>query len=573
MTAHPLHVHAGVIAFAMFVSLALGLMLVQRPAAVATLLRAGGNVTTELVPRLFAVMTFLAGTVLLFSGATPARTGRMGWITGIVPLPLIELSAYIVSIGGVALILLAHGIRRRLDAAYHLTIWVLAGGAVFALTSAFDVEQAVLLAALCAALIPCRGYFYRRSSLFEERFTYRWFVAVGGVLTATAALALLGYGRAIVGSQVFWQFGGDAQAPRAARALTVAIVALLVVSLARLLRPSHARRVAVAVDPARIEKIVRESPAANAHLALLGDKAFLVNESGTAFVMFGMSGNSMIAMGDPVGPVRESAELVSTFIEQCYREGAWPAFYRVGPQLLYRYLDHGLSAVKLGEVARVTLHDFSLDGSQRRNLRRVWRKLVDAGCTFEIVPFARVPETLDTLRPISDEWLAQKRVREKGFSLGVFQDSFVSAGPVAVVRRNGRVIAFATLWLSGRKAEIEVDLMRYTEDAPPGVMRYLLVEAMSWAKQQGFAEFNLGMVPLAGIQGGQHSPMWNQIVHAVRLGGERYYNFQGLREFKAWFYPEWEPNYLASAGGARRPLIVTNIASLIAGSAGGVVRR
>jgi phosphatidylglycerol lysyltransferase len=96
---------------------------------------------------------------------------------------------------------------------------------------------------------------------------------------------------------------------------------------------------------------------------------------------------------------------------------------------------------------------------------------------------------------------------------------------------------------------------------------------MLWAKAQGFDDFNLGMAPLSGIPSGQHLPIWNQIVQAVRLGGERYYNFQGLREFKAWFYPEWEPNYLASAGGARRPLIVTNIASLIAGTAGGVIRR
>ena len=545
----------------------------SRPFAIARVLRAGGNVTTELVPRILAVMTFFAGVVLLFSGATPARTVRIGWISQVVPLPIIELSAYFVSVAGVALILLARGIQLRQDAAYHLTLLVLAGGTIVALTSAYDVEQAVLLAAMFAALIPCRRYFYRRSSLFEERFTYRWYVAIGGVLTATAALALLGYGRAIVGSSVFWHFGGEAQGPRAARALTIAVVWLFAVSVTRLLRPSRTQHITGADDPPAIEKIVRDSPSANAHLALLGDKSFLVHEKGSAFVMYGVSGSSRIAMGDPVGPLRESAELVSTFIAQCNRDGAWPVFYRVGPQLLYRYLDHGLSAVKLGEVARVALADFSLDGSQRRNLRRAWRKVVDAGCTFELVPRVQVPDLVSVLRPISDEWLAQKRAREKAFSLGEFSESFVSAGPVAIVRQQDRIVAFATLWLSGGNAEVEVDLMRYTGDAPSGVMRYLMVEAMLWARAQGFAEFNLGMAPLSGIPSGQHLPIWNQIAKAVRLGGERYYNFQGLREFKEWFHPEWESSYLASAGGARRPLIVTNIASLIAGTAGGVIRR
>ncbi len=554
-------------------AIGVGALVAPRLKVIPRLIRAGGSLTAELVPRFFAVTTFLAGVILLFSGATPARSGRVGWVTAIIPLPIVELSAYFVSIAGVALILLARGIQRRLDAAYHLTLWALAGGVVFALTSAFDVVQALLLAAMFAALFPCRRYFYRRSSLFDERFTYSWTVAIVGVLVATGALAVLGYGKQIVGTEVFWEFAGDAQAPRAARGMTFAIVALLGVSLARLLRPSRARPVTEATDLAVVERIVRASPTANAHLALLGDKEFLVNAAGTAFVMFGTAGTSWVAMGDPVGPPADAVPLIDAFITRCQREGGWPVFYRVGPHYLYRYLDFGLSAVKLGEVARVPLRDFSLDGPQRRNLRRVWRKAVDAGCSFELVPREQVPALLGTLRHISDDWLAQKHAREKGFSLGQFRDAFVSAGPVAAVRQQGRLIAFASLWVAGGHAEIEVDLMRYVGDAPAGVMRYLLVETMLWAKQEGFAYFNLGMVPLAGITGGQEAPIWNQLVTAVRRGGERYYNFQGLREFKAWFYPEWEPSYLVSHGGAKRPLIVTNIASLVSRGVVGAVRR
>jgi phosphatidylglycerol lysyltransferase len=96
---------------------------------------------------------------------------------------------------------------------------------------------------------------------------------------------------------------------------------------------------------------------------------------------------------------------------------------------------------------------------------------------------------------------------------------------------------------------------------------------MLWAKREGYAQFNLGMVPLAGISAGEDGPLWNQIMSAVRAGGERYYNFQGLREFKAWFYPEWEPSYLASPGGTKRPLIVANVATLVSSGMSGVVRR
>ena len=144
---------------------------------------------------------------------------------------------------------------------------------------------------------------------------------------------------------------------------------------------------------------------------------------------------------------------------------------------------------------------------------------------------------------------------------------------VGVVRFNGRVVAFITLWRSGQKAEVEVDLMRYTAAAPPSIMRYALVQAILWAKGQGFGWFNLGSAPLSGIRIAAVAPVWNQLAVAAREAGERYYNFKGVRAFKEWFTPEWEPSYLVSPGGTKRPIVLANIASLVSGGLGGVFRR
>ncbi len=544
-----------------------------QPRNVVRLLRASGSVTGALVPRLLTLSTFVGGVILLFSGATPAHTGRMGWVADALPLPIIEISAYFVSILGVALILLARGLQRRLDAAYHLTLWVLAAGVVFAVTSALDVEQAALLAIMFVALQRCHRYFYRRSSLFDERFTRGWYVAIGGVLAATAALAWMGYGHDIVSTSVFWQYEEMAQAPRAARALSLAFITLLTLSLARLLRPARVRATEHAIDVELVDAIVRESPRANAHLAWLGDKDLIFDDSRRAFLMVGTSGASRVVMGDPVGPITAATRLVEAFIRDCDRSGSWPVFYRVGPQLLYLYLDYELSIVKLGEVAHVPLAEFSLEDASRKTLRQVHRKLARSGCTFEVLEPEQVHDSMPELRVVSDEWLAQRRTREKGFSLGRFDEAFIAHGRVGVVRLGGRIVAFATVWLSGKNAEVEIDLMRYANDAPQSVMRYLIAEFMLWAKAQGFADFNLGMVPLSGIRTGTVAPLWNQIAEAVRVGGERYYNFRGLRAFKEWFHPEWEPSYLVSPGGIRRPVIVASIASLISGGAAGLIRK
>ena len=79
--------------------------------------------------------------------------------------------------------------------------------------------------------------------------------------------------------------------------------------------------------------------------------------------------------------------------------------------------------VALGEEARVALPTFSLDGPERRNLRRVHRKSVQEGCSFEVVPPERVAPLVPELRAISDEWMAEKNAgHSTGPGLGVELD-------------------------------------------------------------------------------------------------------------------------------------------------------
>src|SRR5262249_23690608 len=99
-----------------------------RWASVRRVFAGGDELPAILVPDGFALMTFAAGAILLWSGATPARAGRMGWVNDFLPLPVVEASTYFASIAGVGLIILARGLQLRLDAAYHLTMSLLVVG-------------------------------------------------------------------------------------------------------------------------------------------------------------------------------------------------------------------------------------------------------------------------------------------------------------------------------------------------------------------------------------------------------------------------------------------------------------
>jgi len=148
----------------------------------------------------------------------------------------------------------------------------------------------------------------------------------------------------------------------------------------------------------------------------------------------------------------------------------------------------------------------------------------------------------------------------------------VSRCSVAVVKKDDRIVAFANLW-EGAGEELSVDLMRHLADAPSGVMDYMFVNLILWGQERGYGWFNLGMAPLSGLENRSLGTLWNRVGALAYRFGENFYNFQGLRQYKEKFDPEWEPMYLASPGGLALPRILTNLAALISGGLRGVISK
>lgn len=287
---------------------------------IARLARLGGTVAAAIVPRMLAVSTFLAGTILLFSGATPPVGDRLYWINQFLPLPVVETAHFFGSIAGVGLLLLARGIQRRLDAAYHLSVALLAVAIVFTLLKGFDYEEAIFLTVMLALLIPNRRFFHRETSIIEERFTPTWIAAIGLIVLGSVALGYFSY-HGIPG-EMFWQFELDRTAPRFLRATVGVVIVLIVFSVARLLRPARARLPLPSIEEIdRALAIVLSSRDASAHLVALGDKSLLFAPSGECFLMYAVSGRSWVALGDPVGRVEDWEAVAEQFIELAVHHG------------------------------------------------------------------------------------------------------------------------------------------------------------------------------------------------------------------------------------------------------------
>jgi phosphatidylglycerol lysyltransferase len=548
--------------------------LARRRAAVAAVIRKAGKWVPGTVPYVLSLTTFAAGVLLMFSGATPSIHGRLRWLDAFFPLAVIEVSHFAASVAGAMLIVLANGLRRRLDAAYHLTVLALLVGIAGSLLKGADYEEALALSLVLGAVFPARRHFFRRAALTSEPLTVGWIVALVLVLVGTAWLGFLSYGSRAFSNDLWWRFATVADAPRFLRAMAGATTVVVAFGLARLLRP--ARPPTPAPEPtelARAKAVATRSPDVRAHLALLGDKSLLFSDSGNAFIMYGVSGRSWVALGDPLGPASEHAELAWRFRELAHKHGGWPVFYQVSRDMLPLCIDLGLTLLKLGEEAHVDLARFSLEGGSRRGLRRTVNDVERSGTTFHLIAAEDVPPLLPELERVSDDWLAAKRTREKGFSLGFFDPDYLAHFPAAVARRNGEIVAFANVWTSEAKHTVSTDLMRYSSDAPRGVMEYLFVKLMLWAKADGYRVFDLGMAPLSGFERRALAPPWMRLGGLVYRHGEHFYHFRGLRQYKEKFDPEWEPRYLATPGGLAIPRILANLTALVSGGLVGVVKK
>ncbi len=520
-----------------------------------------GRRVRSVLPSLMTLAVFLSGVLLLLSGATPGRPARIAGILSILPLPVLEASHSLASVLGLMLLFLARGLQRRLLVAWVMTVALLLSATAATALRGGGLEVTAVMATTLISLLASKRDFYRRSRIVSAPLPGGWIAAIILVLLTTGWLTVFA-NRPVALNRFLWlEVSPESDVARSLRALggAVAVAALLFI-----VRAVGHRIVPRPGEPTAESPIVRRIVAAGeatyAHLALLGDKRFLLDETQSAFIMYAITGRSWISMGDPVGPRQLWPELVWRFRELSDRMGGTPLFYEVPRESLPLYEDIGLTSLPIGEEARVDLSSFTLSGRENHDLRSARNRMRREGWEFRILEGEELEGYLPRLKAVSDAWLAAKGGRERGFALGVFDPAYLRNFPIAVVEREQEVIAFANLWESAKRQEASVDLMRHNPEAPSQTMDFLFVELLEREREAGFREFNLGLAPLSGMEEGELAPLYHRLAGLLFRHGENFYSFQGLRSYKEKFHPRWEPRYLVSPGGFG---LLTGLLSLV----------
>jgi uncharacterized membrane protein YbhN (UPF0104 family) len=282
----------------------------------------------------------LGGTVLIFLGALPTRSSALPDWAG---YEAAVASHFAASVVGSLLLVMAYGLLRRLRIAWGMSILLLLNGALICWLR----EDGALLwgAFLLVALLvgAMRGGFYRDARLMREPLQPATLAALGVVSACAILLALVSYGGK-VGDDSWLEVVASPLAPDSLR-FTVGLAAvLLLVGMARLLRPVKQRPAPWTPEVrARLRGFGGAAPEV-ADGAIFGD-------AGRAGLPFVKQDGVWLAMGDPVGEERDRISAIWRFRDICERAGVEPAFWQVTPALLRIYGDIGLTAFPLAPPA------------------------------------------------------------------------------------------------------------------------------------------------------------------------------------------------------------------------------
>ncbi|MGZ2433147.1 bifunctional lysylphosphatidylglycerol flippase/synthetase MprF [Rhizobium redzepovicii] len=552
----------------LFVSLTELRRFVDHPAA-ASIRRIGRRLT----PQLLSAFALLIGVMLIFSSVTPTPDENLTFLANYLPLPIVEGAHFFSSLLGLALVVAARGLGQRLDGAWLVSIISAILALALSLPKAIALAEATFLAILIFSLFVSRRLFTRHASLLNQTLTAAWFTAIVVIIVGAVVILLFVYRDVEYSNELWWQFEFAAEAPRGLRAVLGLTIISTAVAIFSLLRPATSGPEPPTEEALqRAVDIVRTQDYADANLVRMGDKSIMFSERGDAFIMYGRQGRSRIALFDPVGERQAIPELVWSFVEEARAASCRAVFYQISPALLSHCADAGLRAFKLGELAVVDLRTFELKGGKSANLRQTASRAKRDGLSFEAIPPEDVPMILDDLAAVSSSWLENHNAKEKGFSLGAFELEYISSQPVGVLKKDGKIVAFANILVTETKSEGSIDLMRFSSEAPKGSMDFLFVQIMEYLKAEGYMQFNLGMAPLSGMSKRETAPVWDWIGVTVFEHGERFYNFKGLRTFKSKFHPHWQPRYLAVSGGGNPMIALMDATFLIGGGLKGIAR-
>lgn len=505
------------------------------------------ELSTELAHKFVVFLMYFSGIMIVLSATIPEAFSQFDWLKKLNPLSFHIITQLPAILLGFLLLIMGRGIAARVKRAYLPTIGLIVITLVYTFIKDFSWGVIVFLGLLLIIII------FSKRELFREQLVYSWeMITVDGIifLALTILYVVIGVYNLptfphhkhhfisffFFPSEKIW-FSG---------LIGILLVTLFSYLFIRYLEGKR-HKMGMQLDEERALALLNTYGGnTDSQLIFLKDKDMYIytdqNGEDTVMLQFKTLNNKCVIMGDPSGKKEDFSVAMEQFINEADRWGYLPVFYETSEEIVMFLHEFGYDFIKMGEEAHVDLPNFTLSGKKMKSERAVMNRFAKENYRFEVLqpPFSK--ELMLELKQVSDEWLGSRK--EKGFSLGFFSESYLQRGQLAVTKnQEDQIVAFANIIPTYTKEEGTIDLMRYSKQAPSGVMDYLFISLFNYMKEEGFTYFNLGMAPLSNVGTSRKSFFQERIAYLVYEFGSRFYSFQGLRDYKNKYASEWISRY------------------------------
>jgi phosphatidylglycerol lysyltransferase len=520
-----------------------------------------------IVPMLMGLM----GVINLLSAILPRPHATFVALQSWFPLEVTQRSRPLMLFAGIALLQVTRGLSRRKELAWHIASLALIVSLLSHITRALDFHHSLVAVLLLAYLIYFRRRFFARSDAPSIKRALLMIPVLG------ATVLIYGYvGLAHMEKQFSWprdsnplnqtlQAGiiiGEPQLEPLTSHATGFLESLQIAGwiarfylLILVLRPVILRRrmETAGQDLARIfQNFGNQSLAA---FAIQDDKHHVSVVAGQGLIAYAVRGAVAITCGDPLTAREDLVSAIGEYLNFCHANSWTPCFYEVSESNLSAYQAWDLKSLKLAEEALIPLNSFGLSGGSRANLRATVNKAAKSGMIVRQYDRTESPDANidEQLEAISEEWLADKRLSEMGFTMGRFSLEVLEKTSAFVSMIGNEVIAFCSWWPYKNDRARVLDLMRKRKTAAAGTMDFLLTHSLLTFQAQGLEEASLGNAPLANIA--QPHGALERGVSLLFENMNSFYGYKNLFFFKKKFAPHWEGRYLVYPKGTDLPRV------------------
>ena len=517
-------------------------------------------------PLVLAALVAVAGILDIASATTPELSGRINLIEAVTPNVVPGLASALIVPTGLALIVLARGLRRHRRRAWQLTVALVLVAAALHLLKGLDYEEAAVSIALALALVArrhdfdgagdpaTRGEIATRAAIYVAAiFAYGaaalWINRIAADRPYTLGFAFRQTAESLAGlhprgsAHLSGRFGE--WFPNSVFFLGVTgVLWLLATWLApwryRLSCREHERERALAL-------VRRYGVDTLAPFVLRPDKTYFFTPDERAFLAYKVIAGVAVVSGDPIGE-RDAVESLLPAFSRFAHERDWRiAVLGAGERYLELYGLNGLRALYHGDEGVIDVASFSLEGRAVRKVRQSVHRLERAGYTAHAVYAGDLdPALAGELEAVAAEWRGEQP--QRGFTME-FDSLFDVGGREALFMigrdAEGRPVGFFHLAVAPAGRTLSLSSMPRRRITPNGFNEWLVAKTVAWAREHGFERVSLNFSPFAAVL----APV-GELTASQRLQRKVLCQLKGtfqldnLLAFNRKFFPSWQKRYV-----------------------------